>query len=294
MKLSPTPVPEKLPSSTETTNAQIVDLWVHGKSPETQQLYRRCAARLFKVVPLPLQWITLADLQGFADSLEAEGLAAETRRSIVISIKSLFNFAYRLGLMEMNVAVALALPKAKNKLSQKILTEEQVKAMISAEPNQRNRLILEILYYCGLRVSSLCALTWDDLQPNGETGQLTIFGKGSKTYVVLLPKSVARELLELRQGAGGDEPIFRSRKGTHGGHLKRATVTQLVKDAAVRVGLSAQVSAHWLRHCHASHALSRGAPLSLVQQTLNHSSIETVQKYLHAKPNQSSGLYLMD
>jgi integrase/recombinase XerD len=279
-------------SSIATTNTQIVDLWVHGKSKETQELYRRCATRLFEYVAKPLQWVTLADLQGFADSLEASGLSPETRRGYIIAVKSLFSFAFRLGLIPTNVAVILARPKVKNTLSQKILTEEQVRAMIALEPNYRNKLILKTLYCCGLRVSSLCSLTWNDLTPNGQSGQLTILGKGWKTYVVLLPESLYRELLSLRQGAGGDEPIFRSRKGTGGGHLKRTTVTQLVKDAGLRAGLSEKVSAHWLRHCHASHALDRGAPLSLVQQTLNHSSLESVQKYLHAKPNQSSGLYL--
>lgn len=292
----PPALDSQLPSlpAAQSTNARLVDLWVHGKSPQTQLLYRRCAARLFAAVPKPIQWIALADLQGVVDAWEAEGLAAPTRRSMVAAIKSLFGFALRVGLLEANVAAALALPKAKCTLSQKILTEGDVQRMIAGEPNLRNRLILQVLYYCALRASSLCELRWDDLQPNGESGQLTVFGKGGRTYAVLLPQFLYRDLLALRCGARGDEPIFRSRKGTRHGCLSRVTVTQLVKAAAVRVGLSPKVSAHWLRHCHASHALDRGAPLSLVQQTLNHQSIETVQKYLHAKPNQSSGLYLYD
>ena len=69
-------------------------------------------------------------------------------------------------------------------------------------------------------------------------------------------------------------------------------VVKIVQKAAQRAGIEGQVSPHWLRHSHASHSLDHGAPLSLVQQTLGHSSIATTEKYLHAKPDDSSGMYL--
>ena len=65
-----------------------------------------------------------------------------------------------------------------------------------------------------------------------------------------------------------------------------------VVKAAKRAGLSAEVSAHWLRHAHASHSLDRGAPIHLVQQTLGHASVATTGRYLHARPTDSSARYL--
>jgi integrase/recombinase XerD len=65
-----------------------------------------------------------------------------------------------------------------------------------------------------------------------------------------------------------------------------------VKAAAARAGLPPEVSAHWLRHAHASHALDRGAPAHLVQATLGHSSLTTTGRYLHARPSESSGKFL--
>ena len=65
------------------------------------------------------------------------------------------------------------------------------------------------------------------------------------------------------------------------------------KEAAKRAGISEKTGAYWLRHCHASHALNRGAPIHLLSQTLGHASVATTSKYLHAKPNDSSGLYLV-
>jgi site-specific recombinase XerD len=65
-----------------------------------------------------------------------------------------------------------------------------------------------------------------------------------------------------------------------------------VKRAAARAGLSAEVSAHWLRHAHASHALERGSPIHLVQATLGHADISTTGRYLHARPSESSARFL--
>jgi len=88
-------------------------------------------------------------------------------------------------------------------------------------------------------------------------------------------------------------PIFRSRKATNGGCLHRVSVTHLVKEAAKHAGISEKTSDHRLRHYHASHALNRGAPIHLLSQTLGHASVATTSKYLHAKTNDSSGLYLV-
>ncbi|MEG4596067.1 tyrosine-type recombinase/integrase [Microcoleus sp. F8_C2] len=119
-----------------------------------------------------------------------------------------------------------------------------------------------------------------------------MYGKGGKTRAVLLPSSLYLALLNSRGMRGMRSPIFRSRKATNYGRLHRVSVTHLVKEAAKRAGISEKTSAHWLRHCHASHALNRGAPIHLLSQTLGHASVATTSKYLHAKPNDSSGLYL--
>ena len=65
-----------------------------------------------------------------------------------------------------------------------------------------------------------------------------------------------------------------------------------MKAAAEHAGLPASVSAHWLRHAHASHSLERGAPIHLVQATLGHASVATTGRYLHARPSDSSARYL--
>ena len=77
-----------------------------------------------------------------------------------------------------------------------------------------------------------------------------------------------------------------------GGHLDVSHVNRIVGAAARRAEIEGNVSPHWLRHSHATHAEKRGAKLSLIQKTLRHSSLETTGRYLHANPSESSGMYL--
>jgi integrase/recombinase XerD len=95
-----------------------------------------------------------------------------------------------------------------------------------------------------------------------------------------------------RPETGLDQPVFPSRKKRNGGRLRPVSVWRVVRRAAMRAGIELPVSPHWLRHAHASHALDRGAPIHLVQSTLGHATIATTGRYLHARPQESSGRYL--
>jgi integrase/recombinase XerD len=129
---------------------------------------------------------------------------------------------------------------------------------------------------------------------------LWLHGRSEHTRHVLLPASVWRELMALRKFMSAhqpgstvpDVPVFRSRKCTNGWHLTTRQAQRLVAAAAARAGISEDVSPHWLRHAHATHALERGAPIHLVKDTLGHASIATTGKYLHARPTESSAKYL--
>ena len=93
----------------------------------------------------------------------------------------------------------------------------------------------------------------------------------------------------IRGGAGEDAPVFVSRKGSP---LSTSQAFRIVRQAARRAGVEKNVSPHWLRHCHGSHALDRGAAVHLVQATLGHASVATTGRYLHARPTESSSKYL--
>jgi integrase/recombinase XerD len=100
-----------------------------------------------------------------------------------------------------------------------------------------------------------------------------------------LPAEISAELFASRQ----DASVFPSPRG---GALTDRAVNYMVKRTAVKAGISPDLSAHWLRHAHASHALDNGAPISLVQATLGHESLATTSVYTQARPGESSGRYL--
>lgn len=107
-----------------------------------------------------------------------------------------------------------------------------------------------------------------------------------------MPSVFWQELLQLQGSSEDRKPVFASRNHNKGGHLHRYQVDRIVKAAAVRAGITQKISPHSLRHAHASHALEQGAKIHLVQATLGHSSVAVTSKYLHARPDESSGLYL--
>ena len=271
-------------------DAQLIQLWVHGKSRHTRRYYQADAKAFLNFVGKPLAQVTLADVQDFADFLETSNLAPSSRGRTLSSVKSLLAFGNRIGMLAVNVGALLKAPAAKNTLAERILSEAEVQKLISLETNLRNQVMLKLLYAGGLRVSELCGLRWRDLQARSEAeGQINVYGKGGKTRVVLLPVTIWKELVSLREAAGFNEPVFRSQKG---GHIHPSQVMRIVRAAAHRAGIDANVSPHWLRHAHASHSLDRGAPIHLVQATLGHASIATTGRYLHARPQDSSARYL--
>lgn len=278
--------------STTTNIEQLIELWLHERSDNTVNSYNRYLKRFLAHVNKPLEEVTLMDFQTWQLSLRS--LSPASQRTALAAIKSLFSFGFELGVLPLNVGKLARSPKVKERLAEKILTVEEVLLMFDEERNLRNRAILRLLYGGGLRVSELCDLKWRDLKAREVGGQVTVFGKGKKTRVVLLGERVWEEIGQLRADDGKNAPVFRSRKRNQNGsyHLTRKQVYRIVRQAANRAGIEGNVSPHWLRHSHASHSLDKGAPLHLVQQTLGHSTIAVTEKYLHAKPSDSSALYL--
>jgi integrase/recombinase XerD len=268
---------------------QLVTMWVaRSESPNTRANYERQASRFLAHVAKPLDLVTVGDVQGFLAGLE--GKAPATRANAAAVLKSLLTFAHELGFISFNPGKVVKAPKVKNTLAERIMSEPDALRMIALEPSPRNRALLTILYGGGLRIAEACGLRWRDLQANGEAGQVTVYGKGGKTRVVLLSARTWRVLQAVNGAAGPDAPVFASRKG--GASLDPSQVHRVVKAAAARAGLPAEVSAHWLRHAHASHSLDRGAPIHLVQATLGHASVATTGRYLHARPSDSSARFL--
>lgn len=254
----------------------------------------------------PLQQITLIDLLDFQDELVRQRGQPTTVARKLFAVKSLLTFCHKAGYTPVNVGVSLTPPPVEERLAERIMSEAQIHHMLALETNPRNHAMLRLMYNAGLRVSEVIGLTWNDLQPNEQGGQVRVFGKGGKERYILISAETYEELQALRDNPLDFAPVFQSRKSTNGGGLQRGHVWRIVEEAAIRARIAtyvernadglevlrSRVSPHWIRHAHASHAIDRKAPVTLVRDTLGHSSIATTNKYSHARPGASSGTFL--
>lgn len=280
---------EQLPAVAQAdTDLGLVELWLHGRNPLTVEAYARDAQSCRQAIGKPVRAWTIGDIQGWLDTL---GGAPASRARRLASIKSLMGFAARIGYVRFNPAAAIRGPSVVNVLAERILNEAQVVRLIALETDQRNHALIRLLYLAGLRVSEACQIKWRQAsarKPQG--GQITVVGKRAKVRSVVLPDSMWRELVALKGNAGPQDPMFRSRLG---GHLDPMSVERIVKRAALRAGLPKEVSPHWLRHAHCSHALDRGVNVALVRDTVGHADLKATSRYSHARPNESSALFLV-
>ncbi len=231
----------------------------------------------------------LEDLQLWERGLKAR-FKPTTVANKVLVIKSLFSFGVKTGYLSLNVGSFLKTPKAKETIAERILDIKDVKGLIKyGVKNERDRLMLSLMYGCGLRVSEVIGLTWDDFKPHGDGGKATVFGKGSKTRVVLIPDKLWRAVKEFEKYHRVNQYVFISRNHNQ---MERSVVHRMIKRACKRAGIDERASAHWLRHSHASHSLEAGCNLRLLQQSLGHESVTTTERYLHISPDAGSSQFI--
>jgi integrase/recombinase XerD len=283
---APAPALQAAPQASSDDELVRLFLGTYG-SANTRRAYAGDVSAFRTFVGMPLARVTLGDVQAYAATLVDMAPASAARR--LSAVKKLTGFGLKLGYLQFNTAAPVPLPKIKDTLIERLMSEEQVLTMLAAVKRPRDAALLRLIYGAGLRVSEACGLRWRDVTPRDEAGQINVFGKGGKTRIVLLPQRLWDRLVALRASAGPDDPVFRSRKA---GALQRGQVHLIVKAAAKRARLSPSISTHWLRHAHASHALDRGAPVHVVQTTLGHASLTTTTRYTHARPGDSSARYL--
>lgn len=283
---------------------RLIQLWVHDKPASTQNCYLRYATEFTAFlagVSKAIAHTTVEDLMEFSEHLHQKGLAAPTIKTYMAAVKSLLSFAYKTGYIPFNPGASIKLKKVDQRLYEKVLTQSDIALMIRLTERAeyryksqqlRDLLILKLLYVAGLRVSELVNLKWRDFTERNLSGQVSVVGKGNKSRHVLLPEYLWQELMDYRKDAPKDAYVFPSRKGKGMKPLQRQNVDPIIKDAALRAGLTEKVSCHWLRHSHATHNAERGTPVPLIQQTMGHVDISTTAGYIHIRPGDSSALHL--
>ena len=230
--------------------------------------------------------VTLEDLQGYLASLEARGLSARSRARRLSALRQFFRFLLREEKLAANPVELLDSPRLPLKLP-KVLGEQEVAALLAAtDPatplGQRDGALLEVLYATGLRVSELVGLTLK--QVDLRRGVVRVKGKGDKERLVpLVPPAVEKLKLYISQGR---RQLMQDRESQYlflnrwGKPLTRQGFWKILKHYALKAGVR-DLSPHTLRHSFATHLLSRGANLRVLQLLLGHSDLATTQIYTH-------------
>jgi len=227
------------------------------------------------------------------------GLAPTSLRRRAAALKGFYRFAYGEGLIDIDVAAHLDLPRQSRRLPDTLDVDDVERLLEAASvAGVRERALLELLYAAGLRVSEAIRLDREDLSLDGAF--VRVIGKGDKERLVPIGEIALDWLIAWLDGAravllamshvqptrGG--PLF---LGDRGRRLARQQAWAAVATAAERAGLSGRVSPHTLRHSFATHLLEGGADLRIVQELLGHASISTTQLYTHLTGERIRDVY---
>jgi integrase/recombinase XerD len=263
-----------------------------GLADNTAISYRRDLARfarwLSESACTKLDDLTLTRLSGYLTFLSKEKLAAPSIARHIVSLKMFFRFLVLEGRIGESAAELLGTPSLWQRVPT-VLSTEQIDRLLCAPGDKdkfaaRDRAMLETLYATGCRVSEVASLQVTDLKLDFGFCQCT--GKGDKQRIVPLGRKACQSLEGYLTGQRGElarrNPtvpwVFLNRMGDR---LTRVMIWILVKKYAARAGLPSRASPHTLRHSFATHMLTGGADLRLVQEMLGHSNIATTQLYTH-------------
>ncbi len=236
-------------------------------------------------------------IRGFLSHLYDKGLSKTSVARALAAVRSLYRWLAQEGVVEQNPAKLVSTPRLAAKLP-RVPTIEEVNAVLdgkmpeAASFPERDRLLLELLYGCGIRNSELVGINLEDIRISNEA--ILIRGKGKKERYVPFGESVRNAFasyLPWRQ------QLLATRKmvtpallvNQRGGRLTTRSVGRIVKRIAVAKGLSPDVHPHTLRHAFGTHLLEEGADLRSIQELLGHERLATTQRY-----TQLSVQHMMD
>ena len=272
-----------------------------GLAKNTIEAYRRDLEKF-------LEFLKAADMTSFGEvkrdhimdflmKEKGRGLKASSLARHLVSVKVLFSFLTQERLIPIDISEVLDSPKLWSLLPE-TLSEAEVVALVEAPATHkpsgiRDRAILELLYASGVRVSELVSVKVSDL--NAQVGFLRVLGKGAKERIVPVGSRalfwVQKYLKEVRPAVAHDLLVPNIFLNQHGAGFSRQSIWGLIKAYAKKARLKKRVSPHMLRHSFATHLLSHGADLRVVQEMLGHADIATTQIYTHVEKDRLKSIH---
>jgi integrase/recombinase XerD len=257
-------------------------------SPKTIQTYksaflpflRHCGQRL----PIDLQHQDVLDYM--AGMIQQRALSESHQNIIINAIK----FYYEAVEGQARSVYALPRPKKPAQLP-KVLDKEEIKRMIALTTNEKHLCMLMLLYGSGMRLSEVIALKHEHV----DTQRMIIHilaAKGKKDRDVTLSPRQVEALNRYWQGHPQSEWVFEGQRP--GTPYNERSIQLVVKEAALRAGITRNVTPHMLRHSYATHLLESGTDIRYIQDALGHTSIKTTEVYTHVARNRKPASPLDD
>lgn len=270
----------------------FLDYLLHGRnaSVHTIDAYRRDLLQYRTFLAARGKTVEKADnvaVRGFMADLYAEGVLKSTAARKLAAVRAYYQFAIRRGWRKDNPARVVATPR-QDKPVPSFLSEQEMADFLDLPPSSRvldlrDRAALELMYASGVRVSELVGLNLDDIALSGKL--VRVRGKGKKERLVpfgrAAEESLRRYMAErglINRGRISADALFLNVRGER---LSVRSIQRLVAACLRRAAVRRKISPHSLRHSFASHLLSRGADLRVIQELLGHASLATTQKYTH-------------
>jgi integrase/recombinase XerC len=226
-------------------------------------------------------------IRSFLSHLYEKGLCKSSVARSLAAVRSLYKWLALEGVVEQNPAALVSTPKLPKKLPRVPTIEEMNSVLDGKMPEiasfpERDRLMLELLYGCGIRNSELVGINLEDVRLGPEA--ILIHGKGKKERYVPFGDAVksalatylpARQLV-LAETRKNNRALLINQRG---GRLTTRSVGRIIKRIAVAKGLSPEIHPHTLRHAFGTHMLEEGADLRAIQEMLGHERLSTTQRY---------------
>lgn len=248
-----------------------VELKITKNSDYTIRNYLRANKELIDFLEKKPDQINMDDIKFFL----AEKYSNKSANSIILLLAAI-KYAH-LNLLNKDPTFNIKRPK-KEKTLPTVLTKEEIKKLINATNNQKSKLIISLIYACGLRVSELVNLKINDLDFNEKIGTIKK-AKGNKDRIFNIPNFLIEDLKELteKQKTYKNIYLFSGPKQK----LSTRNIQKIVKNASKNARINKDVHCHTLRHSFATHLLENDVDIRKIQELLGHSNLSTTQIYTH-------------
>ena len=241
-----------------------------GLSVRTIQTYCFCVDKFFRYCHKEPRKVTKKDVHLFLDKFVEKNASGNTINVYLNALKFLFE-----NILNKKLFLKIKYSKTPKSLPL-FLTKEEVARLLDCIENKKHKLMIELLYSAGLRVSELVNLKVCDLQLEKNYGWVRK-GKGNKDRFFIVAQGLKEELSKLADNLNCEDYLFKGRCG----HITVRTIQEIIKQAVKKCGLKKKAHPHTLRHSFATHLLENGYAVTEVQPLLGHAKIETTLIYSH-------------